>query len=334
MPLPILFIGIAATTGSLGIGKSIKAGVDASAASKINRSAQELVEDATKGLEWERKACGTSLEQLGQQKLFVLNSSIQAFLQAFSRIKNVDFRGSEGLEELKNFHIDSKYFAEMKSMVNFAGSMAGGAVAGTASGALVAFGAYGAAQALATASTGTAIASLSGAAATNATLAFFGGGSMAAGGLGMMGGTAVLGSLVAGPALMVMGFVAGSAAKKSLEKACTNREQAIQISQQLNTASLQCQAIRRRTYLYYNLLARLDAWFLPLVYQMEDILKREGEDYRSYSAASKKAVASCASLAVTIKTLLDTPILTEEGELTETSAQAVKKVEGALKARA
>ena len=150
----------------------------------------------------------------------------------------------------------------------------------------------------------------------------------------MMGGTAVLGSLVAGPALMVMGFVAGSAAKKSLEKACTNREQAIQISQQLNTASLQCQAIRRRTYLYYNLLARLDAWFLPLVYQMEDILKREGEDYRSYSAASKKAVASCASLAVTIKTLLDTPILTEEGELTETSAQAVKKVEGALKARA
>ena len=334
MPLPILFIGIAATTGSLGIGKSIKAGVDASAASKINRSAQELVEDATKGLEWERKACGTSLEQLGQQKLVVLNSSIQAFLQAFSHIKNVDFRGSEGLEELKNFHIDSKYFAEMKSMVNFAGSMAGGAVAGTASGALVAFGAYGAAQALATASTGTAIASLSGAAATNATLAFFGGGSMAAGGLGMMGGTAVLGSLVAGPALMVMGFVAGSAAKKNLEKACTNREQAIQISQQLNTASLQCQAIRRRTYLYYNLLARLDAWFLPLVYQMEDILKREGEDYRSYSAASKKAVASCASLAVTIKTLLDTPILTEEGELTETSAQAVKKVEGALKARA
>ena len=45
------------------------------------------------------------------------------------------------------------------------------------------------------ASTGTSIASLSGAAATNATLAFFGGGSLAAGGLGMAGGTAVLGGL-------------------------------------------------------------------------------------------------------------------------------------------
>ncbi len=29
MPLPLLFIGFAAATGSVGVGKSIKAGVDA-----------------------------------------------------------------------------------------------------------------------------------------------------------------------------------------------------------------------------------------------------------------------------------------------------------------
>ncbi len=330
MPLPILFIGIAAATGSLGIGKTIKAGVDANEASKINKSAQELVEDSSKRMDMQRKACGVSLERLGEQKLFVLNSSMNDFLNSFSKIKNVDFRDSEGLEELKNFHIDSKYFAEMKLMVNFAGSIAGGAAAGTAGGALVAFGAYGAAQALAAASTGTAIASLSGAAATNATLAFFGGGSLAAGGLGMAGGTAVLGGLVAGPALMVMGFVAGAAAKKNLEKAYTNRDEAIQIYEQLSAASLQCESIRRRTYMYYNLLARLDAYFLPLIYQMEDILKNEGDDYRLYKSESKKAIASCASFAVTIKTLLDTPILTEEGYLTEESAEAVEKVEGKL----
>lgn len=95
---------------------------------------------------------------------------------------------------------------------------------------MVAFSAYGAAQALAVASTGTAIASLSGAAATNATLAFFGGGSLAAGGLGMAGGTVVLGGLVAGPALLVMGFVAGHAAKKELEKARTNKAEAQQVA--------------------------------------------------------------------------------------------------------
>ncbi len=46
---------------------------------------------------------------------------------------------------------------------------------------------------LGTASTGTAISALSGAAATKATIAWLGGGALAAGGLGIAGGTAVLG---------------------------------------------------------------------------------------------------------------------------------------------
>ena len=330
MPVPILFIGVAAATGSLGVGKSIKAGIDASNASRINKDANEIVQGATEWINAQRAACGHSLQHLGEEKLYVLNSSMVQFLDAFTKIKNVDFRDSVGLDELKKFHMDEKEFEEMKTMVNFAGSVAGGAAAGTASGALVAFGAYGAAQALAVASTGTAIASLSGAAATNATLAFFGGGSLAAGGLGMAGGTAVLGGLVAGPALMVVGFVAGAAAKKNLEQAYTNRNEAIQIAEQLSAAALQCASIRRRTYMFYNLLARLDAYFVPLIYKMEDILKAEGEDYRNYTSGSKKAIASCASIAVTIKSVLDTPLLTDDGLLTVESETAVTSAEEKL----
>lgn len=330
MPLPFLFIGFAAATGGLGIGKSIKAGVDASNAKKINKNANELVQEATDMLNTQRLACGRSLSQLGEEKLSVLNTSMKAFLDTFTKIKNVDFKNSEGLDELKKLHIDAQDFEEMKTMVNFAGSIAKGAVAGTAGGAVVAFGAYGAAQALAFASTGTAIASLSGAAATNATLAFFGGGSLAAGGLGMAGGTAVLGGLVAGPALMVMGFVTGAAAKKNLEKAYTNRAEAIQIAEQLRTAAKQCEAIRRRTYMFYNLLARLDAYFLPLIYRMEEILNAEGDDYSKYGHASKKVIASCASIAATIKSVLDTPLLTEEGVLTDESETAVISAEESI----
>lgn len=224
MPLPLLFIGVAAATGGLGAGKAIKAGMDASHAKRINRSANEIVEASAAQLNAQRFACGKALRQLGGGKLFVLNHSISAFLDTFSKIKNVDFRDSEGLDELGKLHIDEQDFVELKSMVTFAGSLAGGALAGTAGGALVAFSAYGAAQALAVASTGTAIASLSGAAATNATLAFFGGGSLATGGLGMAGGTVVLGGLVAGPALLVMGFVAGHAAKRSWKRPAPTRQ--------------------------------------------------------------------------------------------------------------
>ena len=205
--------------------------------------------------------------------------------------------------------------------------MAGGAVAGTAGGALVAFGAYGAAQAFACASTGTAISSLSGAAASNATLAFFGGGSLAAGGLGMAGGAVVLGGLVAGPALMVMGLIAGAAAKKNLDKAYTNQAEAIELAEQLDTASVQCDAIRRRTNMFYTLLARLDSYFLPMIYKMEDILKEEGDDYSKYSSNSKQLIAACASTAVSIKTVLDTTLLSEDGVLTESSKEISEATE-------
>ena len=101
--------------------------------------------------------------------------------------------------------MDETTFEEIGELGHFAASLATGSIAGAAGGALTALGAYSAAATFATASTGTAISTLSGAAASNATLAFFGGGSLATGGLGMAGGTAVLGGLVAGTALLVMG---------------------------------------------------------------------------------------------------------------------------------
>ncbi|MOA59596.1 hypothetical protein D3C78_1842590 [compost metagenome] len=68
--------------------------------------------------------------------------------------------------------------------------------------------------ALGSASTGAAIAGLSGVAATNATLAWFGGGALAAGGAGMAGGAVVLGGLFAIPLVY---FAAKGSHKKAKE---------------------------------------------------------------------------------------------------------------------
>jgi hypothetical protein len=70
-------------------------------------------------------------------------------------------------------------------------SMASGTI-GSVGGIVVCFGAQSAVVAFGAASTGTAISSLSGAAAANATLAWFGGGSIAAGGFGASAGLVVL----------------------------------------------------------------------------------------------------------------------------------------------
>ncbi|KAB2590158.1 helix-turn-helix transcriptional regulator [Streptomyces arboris] len=87
------------------------------------------------------------------------------------------------------------------------GAAAGG-TAGAAVGGAAAYGAFTAAAAFGTTSTGTAISTLSGVAASNATLALLGGGALTAGGAGMAGGTLLLAGLVAAPAaaLAVSGF--------------------------------------------------------------------------------------------------------------------------------
>lgn len=68
-------------------------------------------------------------------------------------------------------------------------------LAGTAVGAAWAAGAFTLVGTFGTASTGVAISSLSGAAATTSTLAALGGGSLASGGLGMLGGVCALGGI-------------------------------------------------------------------------------------------------------------------------------------------
>lgn len=90
---------------------------------------------------------------------------------------------------------------------SFAGLFSG---ASTAAGTWALVGTYGAA------STGTAINGLSGVAATNAILAWLGGGSLATGGLGMAGGTVVLGGIVIVPMVTIMGLVQHWKANKKI----------------------------------------------------------------------------------------------------------------------
>ena len=91
MPLPLLFIGIAAAAGAAGVGATAKAGVDQTRAKKLNTNSAERIEAAARRLEALRCQCGEALDTLGEEKLFVLNGSIKDFLQLFVQIKNVNF---------------------------------------------------------------------------------------------------------------------------------------------------------------------------------------------------------------------------------------------------
>ena len=325
MPLPfipILVGAVAVGTGAYGAKKGYDAYQDNESANWANNRANETIENAKKLIDTHRKASGKALENLGAKKLFVLDNVVKSLIDT---IEKINLKDSIGLQELSKFKIDKNQFVELKEMSGFASSMLGGTAAGAMGGALTAFGAYGAAGWLATASTGTAISTLSGAAATNATLAFFGGGSLAAGGLGVAGGTAVLGGLVAGPALAVIGFIASEKASALKDEAYANLSKAEKYAQELKTASVACDGIRRRADMFFRLLVRLSALAMPINEELLAIAQK----YKDPSTGKAKLenfnddelkVYLCAdSVLESIKIVLDTPLLNEKGELTQDS---------------
>lgn len=334
MPIPFVFIAIAAATGAVGIGKSIKAGVDQKDAKDTNEVADNIVNGASKKIDTCRKNCGAAIDNLGACKINVLDNSIKPFITEFEKLDHVELAESEGMNELQKMVLDKNSFTELKELQSMATSMAGGLASGAMAGAITAFGAYGAAGALATASTGTAIASLSGAAATNATLAFFGGGSLAAGGLGMAGGAAVLGGLVAGPALAVLGFVVGAKASANKDKAYSNLAKAREFKEEMDAASSLCMGIRKRSNMFSRFLLSLNSTFEPLIFEIGEIIKQRGTDYRQFTEDEKKTVGEAMALAGAIKSILDTPILDNDGNLTPESERIVDATRAKLDGKA
>ena len=73
--------------------------------------------------------------------------------------------------------------------------------------------------------------------------------------------------------------------------------------------------------MFYSLLAKLDSFLYPLYLEMKRIIAAEGTDYSQYKAESRKTIAAIVSTVASIKSVLDTTILTEEGNLTSESEQ-------------
>ncbi len=322
-----LLIGAATLGGVGGVGAGVKGVVDAHKAQGLNENTAARQRIAAQNLETLREECGRALDELGLEKINVLDTSMKHFLDSFGKLKNVELRDSIGLDELKRLHIDEASFEELRKLSNMAVEIVKSGIAGLTAGSLTAFGAYGLAMHFATASTGAAIAGLHGAAAANATLAFFGGGALAAGGMGMAGGMAVLGGLMAGPALLVFGAMVGLNGMKNLEQAKADAAQVNAYCEQWAAATDLSRAIRNRAMMFYSTLAQLDVRFSIALRNLDRIIASQGEDYAQFDQEAKQSVAACVSLAMSIKSVLDTPIVDDSGTLTDESGALMRKFE-------
>lgn len=315
MPIPIIIGVAAAAAGLYGAAKGVSGAIDHSDAKDINNSASEVVETANNALEKQRESTNNTLEDYGQRKLRAFNGVISEFIETFQKLKNVELSQSAELDKLNNGDFSNNTLKVLRQDYQALKDAGLGVGAGFSSGAALAFGAYNGTMLLATASTGTAISSLGGVAATNATLAWLGGGSLAAGGYGMAGGMMVLGGIVAGPALAIFGHVLGNKGEEALNKAKANMEQAVTISDQAKLMTAKLKAVEEIATLANTTFSKISSQLRRAVSELKKVIESSGENFSNYTQESKEAVFRSVKFVQLLKAMIDTPILDEDGNL-------------------
>lgn len=330
MPVPIILGGLAVAAAVTGVAKGAKGIMDNNEAKELNELAKAIVEQSEFNLEQAKKHSQASLELLGTAKVTILNMSVKKFLEVFGQIKNVDFEHDGNLGNLSLTEFDVADFRMLRQEVSFIASSGLGVTGGATSGALAAFGAYNGVMALGAASTGTAISTLSGAAATNATLAWLGGGSLAAGGYGIAGGTMVLGAVAAGPAMLIAGWYMGAKASKNLDDAKSNIAQAKAFKADVDNTITAIDGITKLAIQLKDLFHQVHTEAQKTLNDLEQVIAKQGVDYSQYNEYSKLCVMKNVRIMQLIKAMLDIAILDEEGNVLGDAKSNIFQVENII----
>lgn len=330
MPVPIILGGIAGVTALYGAIKGVKGAMDHNSANDINDNAVFMVDNANNKINQQRESTNGVLKDYGGRKLRAFNGVIAEFIDTFGRLKNVDTIHTPELEKLNVGDFSTVSLDGLRSDYELLKSSGLGLGAGLGGGAALAFGAYNGTMLLATASTGTAISTLGGAAATNATLAWLGGGSLAVGGGGMALGSMVLGGIVAGPALAIFGHIVGNKGEEALNNARSNLEQAKTILNEANLMLGKLAAIEKVTSLANSTFSTVSSHLRRAVSDLKKVLDAEGENYQAFSAENRESVFRSVKFAQLIKAMIDTPILDQDGNLVLSTEKRLQEIKDSL----
>lgn len=310
--IPLILGAVALGTAVFGVGAGISGVTSMNEANEIGQRAKKRHEDAVNQLQIDWDATNDLAQEYGQLQIDVIVRTIGRFVDFIERkvgkAKQSDKEFLEGLEGISVQQLDEYKTATMQAEH----CLIGGAKA-----VGVAAAGYGGAMSLATsvgvASTGTAISGLSGAAAWNATLAWLGGGSLAAGGGGMALGSLVLGGITVGPAVLIGGFVLGSEGEKALTNARKYEAEVNIAIAQIEAAKDFLQQVRQRIFELQGLIELLNDRAVLSLNELDALLSfdknRDAEKFQQ--------------LGLLIKALADImkiPVLDEQGQLNSVTA--------------
>ena len=301
--------------------------------------AQKIYDNAKKEFESQKAKTTRALEDLGRIKVNAWSEGMDSFVSAFGAFKNIEMNRitDTNMQFIGCDEEPKQMLMNIENASLNANEVAKAGFASIGTGALVGVAAYGGAMMFGTASTGTAIAALSGAAKTNATLAWFGGGAKAVGGLGMAAGKLVLAGVVVAPIIAVAAVIAGAKGKERLAEAKKVHEEAENAVSKMKTITTGMQGIEKMSDNYSAFIKKLNRKFAPFIRELERIksnhaVDEDGQiDFDSLSVVEQKTLHLSWLMAQIYYHTLATPILSSRGSVSSEAFETLKASKTGLK---
>ena len=313
MPIPFLLAGLGVAAGVIGVGGHLSAKETNERAQRISEDAQELYNNAKHSLEIAQNKTEKALLKLGYAKKNVLDTSMNQFLTTYDKVKHIHFKESAGINEISKFIIDQQGAMQIREMTNIYSSSFTSSATGVAAGAAVALAASGALPII------TGELALAGSA-------------LAAGEIGMAAGFAGSAlsfgaamtplAAVAAPVILFTGISASMKADENLEKANTMYAEAEAASEKMKISETLCDAISERSEMFDDLLGDLNKMFAEcsgllagVVRKKEGIIFKKKLTSDDFTEEDLKLIAVTRALAGAVKSVIDTPILSKDGNI-------------------
>ena len=332
MPLPFIIGGLAIAAGIGGIGSGLHGAAKMKDASDTLDATKSRHNENLKMFEEQQESTNKQMDTLGEKELKIL-TSFKSFSDLIEKIQS--------RPEFKNIPTGGftipKYDKGKLKEVSIGAEILlggiGGAAAGTAGGFAAAGATTSAVMALGTASTGTAISSLSGIAATNATLAALGGGALGsstfAGGIAL--GTQVLGAATLGVGLLVGGLifnVTGSSLSDKADKAWAEMKRA---ESEINKICDYLKKLSTTAKEYLDILNEIDLVYKKEIEQIEyTIMKLGKRDWYEFTEKEQLAVENAVLLTGLLYSMCKVKLVKQaekENELNEINSAEIEQAE-------
>lgn len=279
--------------------------------------------------EYLKQKTNDALENLGYVRLNTLKNTVSPFLHCIDLIglnstsKEYQITGKIRIsrEEIQSLGTIEMNTSEALKTVGVAGSMVSVALTGVPSAVTWAVSTF------ASAYTGTAISSLSGAAATNATLAWLAGGPIAAGGGGVAGGAAILSGITYASAgvfaLATVGLIAGMHYSKKLTMAEQYLADVNEMAEKAEIAFTIAEGIIDRANEMASLTESLGNRAIEQLVYLDPLIP----DFSANDKICVTVFQNCRILIKAISEISQVPLLDEDtGKLSQASGVAIDNV--------